>query len=218
MIDQMLYLGLPPEQPNWQPSAFIYVGGSAIDHYRNIDILESNLHDIGAALVDVEAANALGKILSGGIDSHKDLEGAETALQAILLHDHVPVFHAAPKILSEDDFLSYVRPRGTELSAAGRSIFELAGGTQWIVCPEYAVVTDGTISGSRLDGSPINGLPHSGKMRTELDIHLDEYLNPSTCESVHSFLDMHRVPAYIANERLSRPCVGDDFQKISTGG
>jgi len=211
--DRVIYVGIPQEKPNWQPSPLIPVRGSAIDQYRTFDIAQSNLSDIGTALVDVEAANALGKILSGGIESFQDIESAELALQAILLHDFVPVFHAAPKIFNEDDFLTYAKPRDADLSEAAQDIFELVGGTEWIICPEYAIVKEGFISGSKLSGSTINGMARSGKINSRLDMSLEEYLSPAVCESVHVCLDMHAVPAYIANKKFSDPRLGDDFTK-----
>ncbi|MGN6820856.1 MAG: hypothetical protein ACTHJR_19540 [Sphingomonas sp.] len=213
MLDRVIYVGVPEEKPNWQPSPLIPVRGSAIDQYRTFDIAQSNLNEIGTALVDIEAANALGKILSGGIESYQDIEAAELALQAVLLHDFVPVFHAAPKIFNQDDFLAYAKPRDANLSSAALAIFELVGGVEWIICPEYAVVRDGVISGSKLVGSAINGAPHAGGTNARLDISLDEYLSPAVCESVHVCLDMHAVPAYIANRKFSDPRLGDDFSK-----
>src|SRR5688572_21767281 len=71
---------------------------TAVDQYRTVAVHQTNLPEQGAAFTDVTAAAALAKIAEGGLSTQKELEAAETALQALLLHEKVHVLTHAPKI------------------------------------------------------------------------------------------------------------------------
>ncbi|HEY8579593.1 MAG TPA: hypothetical protein VIL72_06880, partial [Beijerinckiaceae bacterium] len=100
-MDRTFYLA--SEEPAHLRTSHIPTLGApttAIDQYRVVAIASSNLSELRGAFADVEAAAALAKIAEGGISSVTDLEAAETALQAVLLHDIVHIVTAGPKIVN----------------------------------------------------------------------------------------------------------------------
>jgi len=215
MITEISFAGLPPETPNWQPSAFIPIQGTAIDQYRMFDIRHSNLKDICTGVTDIDAANAISKIGEGNLSSHKDLEFAEIALQAILLHDFTPVIYASPKIFDPtEDFLSYHTNQPQERTQFSRDLFSSLGSTEWIVCPEYAEVDEGIIAKSRLPKSEIVGQKYTPLVGPNKKENQQlEYMNPQVAEAVNVCVEMLGVPAYIANPAVSKQRSGSGFAK-----
>lgn len=71
---------------------------SAIDQYRTVAVVSTNLPDLGAAFTDVHAVVAIARVAEGGITDVAELEAAETALQALLLHDIVHIVVPCPKV------------------------------------------------------------------------------------------------------------------------
>lgn len=65
---------------------------TAVDLYRTIAVHQTDALSAGGAFLDIESAATLAKLAEGGLSSHRDLELAEQALQAVLLRE-------APKIL-----------------------------------------------------------------------------------------------------------------------
>jgi hypothetical protein len=99
------------------PSSFIPTLGAAstaLDQYRTAGIHSTNLHELGAAFTDITAIAALAKVAEGGLASVRDLEAAETALQALLLH-HSSCRHPRTKsrLRHGYDFLLPLGPAGT---------------------------------------------------------------------------------------------------------
>ena len=142
-MDRTQYIVIRPEETRGLgsgASSYIPTFGaatSAIDQYRMVGIQESNLDQLSVALTDIDSVAALAKIAEGAISNYQELEAAETALQALLLHDSVHVITAAPKIQYENGLISYLRQDDGKRSQLGFDLFSLANSRDWIIAPEF---------------------------------------------------------------------------------
>ena len=93
---QYLVVVVPDEVlgfPN-SPSLAIPTFGAAttpIEQYRTVAVASTNLPDLGVAFTDGNAVAAISLVAEGGLTDVMQLEAAETALQALLLHNIVHV-------------------------------------------------------------------------------------------------------------------------------
>src|SRR3954453_5188237 len=115
MQEHTSYIMLRPDETRGMgdgPSSHIPSLGAAtsgIDQYRRIGINSTNLPELGAAFTDITAVAAISRLAEGGISSYADLEAAETALQALLLHDIVHIIVHAPKVDYGNGLITYRR-------------------------------------------------------------------------------------------------------------
>lgn len=183
---------------------------AVIDHYRTIGIHQTNYSQISMALVDVTSIIGLAKIAEGGISTYKDLLSAETALQALLLHDFVDVLTYGPKIRLDSGIISYLRGDRELRSRLGFELCMLAGSRDLLICPEYVVQENGIIISSTLVGSVLIGqkvdLLNDGVIRSP------DYWNNHIQDKYISTAIEHRVPLYLSNESVSQRA-GDGFEK-----
>lgn len=193
------------------PSSHIPTLGAAttaIDQYRTIGIHETNLNDLSVALTDIESVLAISKIAEGGIINYQELQAAETALQALLLHDFVHVIIPAPKVQFDNGLITYVR---TDINLRSDFSYELFGLTQsrdWLVAPEYAKIEANTFTSTSLNESPIKG-----RSVEDLTQRKFEYSSKSIADAMNAVIQEHSIPAYLANSSMSRPRRGDGFPK-----
>lgn len=106
-IDDLFRFAIPEEGRALVPT--YGSPASAIDLYRLISIEKSDLQSTNTALTDINSICALTKIAEGGVNNYLDLLSAETALQALLLHESVNVLVPAIKYRNENDLISYGR-------------------------------------------------------------------------------------------------------------
>lgn len=180
---------------------------SALDLYRTVGVAETNLPELKAAFTDVSAVAALSKIAEGGISAAADLEAAEIALQALLLHDIVHVVTHAPKLDYGNGLIGYMRLDEGLRTNLGFEIMKLAGSRDWIFAPEIVRVEDGTIVETGLNDSPLRGM-QVGAIGSRT-----RYWNTDIALGISAALGDHAVPAYLTEPDLLRPRRGDGFHK-----
>jgi len=215
-LDRTKYIVSRPEETRGfgtGPSSYIPAFGAAttaIDQYRVLGIAESNLDSLSVAITDIASVTALTKIAEGGIADHRDLEAAETALQALLLHDSVHVITAAPKIEYESGMVSYLRQDQGKRSQLGFDLFSLASSRDWIIAPEYIQENQGMIIQSSLKGSIL-----TGKSLAEIrdDDGRFEYRSDTITDSINATIQEHGVPLYLSDENVINTRRGDGFSK-----
>lgn len=180
---------------------------SAVDQYRTVGIHETTLPDLGAAFTDIEAVAAISRIAEGGLTSADDLDRAELACQALLLHDIVHVVVHAPKVDYGNGLISYARNDGGRRTQFGFDLFALAGSRDFLVAPEIVSVEDGVVAKATFANSPLIG-------RSVTDIGLGpEYWSDEVGHAVNAAISQHGIPAYLTDPRLIRTRRGDGFAK-----
>jgi hypothetical protein len=164
MQDRTKYYAVIPDELNAAiggPASFIPTFGaptSVIDLYRTVGVAETNLPDVKAAFTDEQAIAALSKIAAGGISTVADLEAAEIALEALLLHDMVHVITHAPKIDYGNGLIGYKRLDEAQRTDLGFEIMRLANSRDWIFAPEIVRVEGDTVVQTGLKDSPSRGM------------------------------------------------------------
>jgi len=210
--DSTQYLVWRPEETRGVgsgPSSLIPTIGSAasaIDQYRIVSLASTNLPELGAAFTDVDALVALTKIAEGGITGVADLEAAETALQALLLHDIVYPLIPAPKVDFGNGLISYCRPDGGRRSQLAFDLINSIGGRDHLVAPEFLIVEEGIVRASTMDGSSSIG-------RTLEAISSNGYSDTLANEAINVAAETHGIPAYLASKQMQHLRRGDGFQK-----
>lgn len=180
----------------------------AIDQYRTIAVHSSNLAAIGAAFTDVNAVNALTKIAEKGrLRSHLDLEAAETALQALILHENVHVLTHAPKVDFGTGLVTYARQDKNARNELAFQLMNIAASQDFLVAPELITVQNGCVISSTLTGSPL-----IGRMADQLD-HGRPYWNEHVEDALNVTIEMHGIPAYLTHPSLIRTRLGEGFAK-----
>ena len=181
---------------------------TAIDQYRTVGIYETNLQELNVALTDVNAVIAISKVAEGGLSDVGEIEAAETALQALLLHDIVHVVVCGPKIELENGLVTYLRTDDGMRTDFGFELFQLASSRDWIISPEYAAVKGGRVFASSLEKSP--SVAHAVE---ELRLRQVPYWNADIAEAVNATIQEHGIPAYLSDPWLLRTRKGDGFPK-----
>ena len=181
---------------------------TAIDQYRTAGIHSTNLLEIGAAFTDVNAVAALSKIAEGGITSHAELEAAETALQALLLHEIVHVVTYAPKIDYGNGLVSYRRRDEHARTQFGFDLLAVARSRDFLIAPEILRVEDGKIVSATFENNPL-----VGRAVDTLTGDFD-YWNATTADAVNAAVAQHGIPAYLTDPSLVRTRRGDGFAKL----
>jgi len=175
MPDPKLFM-LVKEEPvsPFGPAAIPTLGARAsnFDAYRTVGIAE--IHDSPASwcFTDTDAAAALGRLIDGQITSYKDIERAESALRALLLHEFVEVIVPCVKAQQVGGFNHYLRFDYGERNDAAFSAFEIAPSRDCLFATEYVKVANGQITESNNPESALLGMPvdaTASRYRTLLD-------------------------------------------------
>lgn len=213
MDDHSQYLFLYPDETRGLgngPSSPIPTFGApttAIDQYRTVAVASTNLPDLGGAFTDVCAVAALAHIAEGGITDVAQLEAAETALQALLLHEIVHILVPCPKFGTDSGFVSYIRHDENLRTQFGFDLFSLAKSRDWLVAPEFLEVKNGVVATSTLPRSPLIGAPVD-QIRAS-----DKYSHDDVIEAINVTAESHGIAAYFTDPRLVRSRRGDGFAK-----
>jgi hypothetical protein len=192
------------------PSSYIPTFGaaaSAIDQYRTVAVASTNLPELGAAFTDIQAVAALAKVAEGGIADISDLEAAETALQALLLHDIVHVLIPTPKVDYGNGLVSYIRHDENQRTQFGFDLFAVAKSRDWLVAPEFIRATDGVVRSSTIPESALVGKTLEGIRAAR------SYRNEYVAEAINVAAESHGIPAYFADPTLVHSRRGDGFSK-----
>jgi hypothetical protein len=211
--DRTKYYVVIPDELNavaGGPASFIPTFGaptSVIDLYRTVGVAETNLPDVKAAFTDEQSVAALSKIAEGGISSVADIEAAEIALEALLLHDIVHVITHAPKIDYGNGLIGYKRLDEGQRTDLGFEIMRLADSRDWIFAPEIVRVEGGTVVQTGLRDSPLRG------MKVDAIGRGTRYWNTDIALGISAALGDHGVAAYLTEPDLLRPRRGDGFHK-----
>ncbi|WP_148294170.1 hypothetical protein [Azospirillum sp. B506] len=192
------------------PGSYIPTLGAAstaIDQYRVVAIASTNLPEIGAAFTDVYAVSAISRIAEGGITDIAEIEAAETALQALLLHDVVNVLVPSPKIDLGNGVVSYLRQDIGQRTQFGFDLFSVGQSQDWLIAPEFFKTDGSIILSSTLPKSPLLGksVDDIGKGT--------KYWNEDVVEAINVTVESHGVPAYLTDPALVRSRRGDGFSK-----
>lgn len=180
---------------------------SAIDQYRTAGIQSTNLPELGAAFTDVTAITALTKVAEGGLASIRDLEAAETALQALLLHDFVHVVVHAPKVEYSTGVVSYHRWDQEARSEFSFDLMGLARGRDFLIAPEFLRTDQGVVISATFADSPLIG------RRLDSLTPGYEYWTPTVADAINAAVAQHGIPAYLTNPLLLKSRRGDGFAK-----
>ena len=212
MDDHLQYLVLYPDESRGLgngPGSHIPTLGAAtdaIDQYRTVAVASTNLPALGGAVTDVCAVAAIARVAEGGITDVAQLEAAETALQALLLHDIVHVLVPSPKLDMDNGLVSYIRQDVNSRTQFGFDLFSLAKSRDWLVAPEFLWVSDGVVVRSTLTKSPLVG--------KQVDqIRAGKYSHDDVNEAINVTVESHGVPAYFTNLALIRSRRGDGFPR-----
>jgi hypothetical protein len=161
----------------------------------------------GGAFTDVCAVAAIARVAEGGITDVAELEAAETALQALLLHDIVHVLVPSPKLDMGNGLVSYMRQDVNSRTQFGFDLFSLAKSRDWLVAPEFLWVTDGVVVRSTLTKSPL-----VGKQVDQIRAGI-KYSHDDVNEAINVAVESHGVPGYFTDPALIRSRRGDGFSK-----
>jgi hypothetical protein len=213
MEDDSQYFVLYPDETRGfgsGPSSPIPTFGAAttaVDQYRTVAVANTNLPDLGAAFTDVNAVAAIARVAEGGITDIAELEAAETALQALLLHDIVHVLIPSPKIDMGNGLVTYIRHDHDRRTQFGFYLFSIAKSRDWLVAPEFLQINDGIVSTSTLPKSPLVG-KQLEKVRAGID-----YAHEDVIEAINVVAESHGIPGYFTDPALVRSRRGDGFSK-----
>lgn len=123
------------------------------------------------AMTDVDAAASLGRIVDGPIRTKDDLAHAESALRAMLFHQHVEVLVPTAKVISPELTSSYVRLDTGIRNEASFAAMQVAG------CFDRMI----TIESLRMDGDRVqlssrHGSPAVSNRISDLPGHFRSFL------------------------------------------
>src|SRR5260370_32668342 len=132
MSDRTNYFVLYPDETSGHgagPSSHIPTYGAAttaVDLYRTVGVASTTLPQLGAAFTDIYAVAAVSRVAEGGISDIAELEAAETALQALLLHEVVHVLIPSPKIQIDQGIITYLHQDQDRQTQFGYDLFRLS--------------------------------------------------------------------------------------------
>lgn len=170
--------------------------GTVVDQYAVVSVQHTDLPTIGATFTDVAAMVALSKVAEGGLGRVEELEAAETALQAILLHEQAHVILAAPKVINTDaNFGFYSRPDEAARTEYCFKLQGVSGGRDWMIAPELLTVHRGKVSTSSKGNSPLIGRALGG---LDIAAYWEEHLP----DAINAAIRAHKVAGYLADPRM----------------
>jgi len=137
-------------RPEESPSSYIPTLGhiaSNFDAYRTIEIAEIENRPESWCFTDTDAAGALGRLIDGPIKSG-DIEKAESALRAILLHDVVEIIVPCAKAIHDTGFVSYQRFDNGQRNEASFTGLNVAPCKDLLMAFELINISNGEITAS----------------------------------------------------------------------
>jgi hypothetical protein len=149
----------------------------------------------------------LSKIAEGGVQSVADLEAAETALQALLLHDVVHAVVHAPKVDFGNGLISYKRWDQDARSDLTFELLNLAGGRDFLIAPEFLRSDGEKIVEATFEDSPL-----LGQTLDSLGPNFN-YWNINVADAVNAAIAQHNIPAYLSDPKLLKTRRGGGFAK-----
>ncbi|MDO9054137.1 MAG: hypothetical protein Q7U37_09465 [Gallionella sp.] len=168
---------------------------TAVDSYRAVAVAEVKDRPASWCFTDTDAASALGRIVDGPIVSRADIEKAEAALRAILLHDVVDIIVPTVKVTNSEGFFGYVRFDEGIRNEAAFAAFNAAPCSDYLLASELVEIRNGEIISSTNPSSLLTG--------NELDDRRDNYarLLSSSSEIVNAMpMQVDAAAHYSANE------------------
>jgi hypothetical protein len=154
----------------------------------------------------LEAVAAISRVAEGGITKIAELEAAETALQALLLHDFVHVLVPAPKSDLENGIFSYIRYDAEKRTQFGFDLFSLAASRDFLIAPEKLEVRRNAVAASTIPGSPLVGMSID-------QVRSGAYSHDGVIEALNVAVEAHGIPAYFTDPLLIHSRRGDGFPK-----
>ncbi|PKR55254.1 hypothetical protein [Thalassospira marina] len=213
MSNTQYYVMHPDESRFKNPTgtSFIPTYGApatAVDTYRILGVHTTDLPTKNAAFTDIKSVQAISKIAEGDIESRYDLESAETALQALLLHDTVYVLTPCPKVQNGQNFISYSRNDKKKRSNFSYDLLALVNSHDWLIAPEFIRISENGVQSSRFN------FMHSSS-RTIEDYMEKNYESESkyVSDSLIATIQDHGISAYISNNKLSEAIDTENMPK-----
>lgn len=162
MHPNIKYLVTRPDESATQSGMSTYIPtlghpASAIDIYRTVGVHSIENKPPSWCFTDLEAAAALGRVVDGPIKSGSDIDGAESALRAILLHEYTEVLVPCVKASSEGGLAQYLRLDKKIRNDAAFSAFQVANSFDRLVATEWVTLSNGKfVESSNSQSSLVN--------------------------------------------------------------
>lgn len=162
-----------PDEPTGMPGPYIPTFGhiaSAVDVYRAVAVAEVRNHPESWCFTDTDSAAALGRIVDGPIQARTDIEKAETALRAILLHEVVDIAVPCVKAKHSNGFAVYAR---FDKDLRGQAAFEAMNAApccDHLLAVELVAVRDGAIIESTNSHSHLVGRAFDGGLENYAEL------------------------------------------------
>jgi hypothetical protein len=173
-------------QASGGPSTHIPTYGhiaSTVDVYRSVAVADVLHRPEAWCFTDTDAAAALGRVIDGPIQAKSDIEKAESALRAILLHDFVDIFVPCVKARYNSNFTGYARFDEGRRNEAAFAALNAAPCRDFLLAVEFVEVANGLVTGS---SNPVSELV--GKAMEDRQGNFNSVL--STAASVANALPM----------------------------
>lgn len=130
---------------------------STFDAYRTFAIHSIENAPPSWCLTDSDTEAALGRVIDGPIRSASDLDRAESALRAILLHEYIEILIPAYKAEFDPHIISYVRLDKAERNDAAFAAFNTAPCRDLLFATEYLTLSAGVVTASSNPSSLLIG-------------------------------------------------------------
>ncbi|PTB83309.1 hypothetical protein C9986_00010 [Pseudidiomarina aestuarii] len=201
MHPNIKYLVTRPDESATQSGMSTYIPtlghpASAIDIYRTVGVHSIENKPPSWCFTDLEAAAALGRVVDGPIKSGSDIDGAESALRAILLHEYTEVLVPCVKASSEGGLAQYLRLDKKIRNDAAFSAFQVANSFDRLVATEWVTLSNGKfVESSNSQSSLVN---------TDLELFDAQYQSivKTVGELAHAFPSQLGATTCFANPQL----------------
>lgn len=130
---------------------------TSFDAYRTAGVHSITNRPLSWCLTDTDAQAALGRVIDGPITSYLDIERAESALRAVLLHQSVELLVPCVKAQYETGFIGYMRFDKQERNDAAFAAFDVAYCRDLLFATEFITTANGQILSSTNPQSRIVG-------------------------------------------------------------
>lgn len=121
---------------------------TSFDAYRTAGVHSITNPPRSWCLTDTDAQAALGRVIDGPITSCLDIERAESALRAVLLHESVELLVPCVKAQYETGFIGYMRFDKQERNDAAFAAFDVAYCRDLLFATEFITTANGQILSS----------------------------------------------------------------------